>query len=608
MATKIKNSLEVIKHQQNSIFFITVYVVFMLVNIFMSFFSKYGDCVAYTQWSVNIWDALFSGRIREYFLVSAEKLRGYYCGNAYGVLYLLPWAIWNFPLWLSRIILNKDTVATTLCILWSKMFLILCAHVMAFYCSKIVFFFTKDEKLSLPSFLNALCCCTMFVSIAYFGQDEIVYMSVFLAAVYYVLQDNKKLGYFLLGTTVMLCNLMLIPVLAVLFIKEKNLLKILALVVCFVLPEKIASSFCGIGQLSEIAKNYTVAGSYHLRDYFDWFFRRSMFQFSDYSVSLFAIIVVVIFLLSYIYKTKDSEQENYMTILMPAISLLAMTIFSWLHAYRWFIYFPLCSILVFINGKKDGNLKTGIVILTVLDFFKMLVMLPFDYVLRQGAFSFGPVTSIWKQNNYQADFYSLFQGVIGDNFSVIYQILFSSCFIGCVVLLLIYIFKGHLFSDIHVSKPVVSAAFTMQPLVLLFTVLFLPVIINIRLFNINPNSALSAPINCENTISQSYKSSSLTRLRFIKIRPVTWNRKYPENLKLTISLVDAESVESILEKEIDANSLSDNQEMKVPFNVKLQKNHNYLFKFMGGGAEESENLFVLTDSKNLISCIVATRF
>ena len=567
-------------------FFVLFYCFILFPILFMAMLSKYGDCIAYTQWSVNIWDALFSGRIREYFLVSAEKLRGYGVGNPFGILYLLPWAIWNFPLWLSRVITHSDTVATTLCLTWSKLFLVLCLHIIALYCTKITGFFTGDTKDRGFQLLYILGCGTMFVSAAFFGQDEVIYMAALVAGIYYTLIGRKILGYILLGTSVTLCNIMLVPVLAILLTKEKNLLKILALLVCFVLPEKLASTFCGIGllQLPEIANAYKVAPPFPPEALFDWFFVRTTFQFSDLRFSFFAVSLIVLFVCCYLKRHESAEQENFSVILCPALSLLAMTTFSWLHAYRWFVYFPLLASCVFIKWNKKEGQRIVLLILWLLDVCKLLMMLPLDYCLRQSSLGIGFLSRFWKHNGYQADFYSLLHFALDEEKWIpVYYIVVSSLAVSCAVMLLVFILKKSQSVAVDMPKKATYALFPSMPAVVLCVMLLLPALVNIQYRIIHPNSPLSAPINCENSIEQEYNSSSLTKLRFIKIRPCTWDKQYSENLMLSISLIDKETGDTVMKKEVPANSLPNNHIMKVPFAADLRKNHQYTFKFVTGG-------------------------
>lgn len=603
-------------------FFILLYCLIILPTFFMSMLSKYADCVAYTQWSINIWDALFSGRIREYFLVSAERLSGYPVGNPFGVLYLLPWAIWNFPVWISRLISHNDSVATILCLTWSKLFMIICSHIITLYCTKIIRFFTNNNTKDYAfQFIYILGCGTMFVSIAFFGQDEVCYMATLTAGIYYILIDRKKLGYFFLGFSVMLCNIMLVPVLAILLIQEKNLMKILALVICFLLPEKIVSVFCGINHLPEIAQSYNVASNFPLTELFDWFFGKSILHFGDFSISVFMVSLIVLYAFFYITKYEDDNHRNYCMILSPALTFLSMNIFSWQHCYRWFTYFPLLAVLIFIKGSKNKNLTVGLIFLTIFEYARIGMMITLDYCFRFKDLRFSFINK-FSGNIDNRNFYSLFYDILPQEFFNIYNTIDCSVCISCVVLILIFIFKNNWKIKFNLSRNVLILIHTLLPLMLTVSISTLPFILYklfphpILINDISYNEkTLSYDLTKGTKIGTEFYLKKATVMKEFRFRCYTWGKQY-ESANLIGAIYKKNEVDmplkqfsiplTMVKDNVITSYNLDNYELPVgEYFIEFKVDHNLQSPFVIAANPKTDR-FLLYDEKkieNMALCI-----
>ena len=550
---------------------IIIYIVVVLPFLYMAALSKYIDCISYTAWSVEIWDALFSGRIREYFRVTAENFReAPHGGNVYGILYLLPWGIWNFPLWLSRIVLGKAAVASTLCLLWSKFFLIACAHIVSLYCSKIVRLFTDDEESSALALIYILASGTIFLSVSFFGQDEIVYMAAFVSAVYYILCERKLLGYVLLGLSVLLCNFMIIPCAIIFLIKEKNLLKFILFSVCSFLPEKIVSVFCGIGEIDELAKSFRMAGKMPLSTLFDWFFLSSVMNNlpDGKRVSYFGVAVLLLFVVSYLIKFQSKETENYYLVLLSGLSLLAINIFAWTHCYRWFISFPLLTVLVLVRGYKDRNQNCGLLFMTVFDASLLSIMITLDYCLRFDALKIGFIRDYWISHGYTADFFYFFHSVLKPSWLNIYWVLASSLRYAMTILILIFLFRKNWNIKINCSQKVLSYVHASIPLLLTAAaVMIIPVLVPVKgnLYSTDTSfsdRSISYDMKSHHKIEKVFTIKQNYKIKSLSFRAYTWHNDYG-NAKLKIAFRDADG-NLVSTTEFPLSSVLDNDMTQVP--------------------------------------------
>lgn len=63
---------------------------------------EYWDLDSMTAWTMNFWDLFFEGRLNEFYEYTALNAHGAQHYNCEGnFLWLLPWCLWNLPLWLA---------------------------------------------------------------------------------------------------------------------------------------------------------------------------------------------------------------------------------------------------------------------------------------------------------------------------------------------------------------------------------------------------------------------------------------------------------------------------------------------------------------------------
>ena len=181
--------------KQNIVLFICLGLVAISYAFIMMVF-RYIDGVSFTAWSVSFWDVLFSGNGGHDFTYSVGALRGS-CHEGVLIEWLtfFPWIIWNFPLWLTHPLSKNPDVSGMRCVLWSKMFLVVCLVVLCIYVYKILMRITKNDfTFSLAGVLMVASSLEMLDSVAYAGQDEVVYLATFAIALHQLIAGKKKSG------------------------------------------------------------------------------------------------------------------------------------------------------------------------------------------------------------------------------------------------------------------------------------------------------------------------------------------------------------------------------------------------------------------------------
>lgn len=94
----MKDLLKCVRNQR-------LYTALSAVTILTTFLAlitfEYWDLDSMTAWTMNFWDLFFEGRLNEFYEYTALNIHGaqhYNCEGNY--LWLLPWCLWNLPLWL----------------------------------------------------------------------------------------------------------------------------------------------------------------------------------------------------------------------------------------------------------------------------------------------------------------------------------------------------------------------------------------------------------------------------------------------------------------------------------------------------------------------------
>ncbi len=332
----------------------------------------YGDCISYTVWSVDIWEALFNGRIGEYFTVSAENKWGApHGGNCYGVLWLVPWAVWNLPIWLIQTINGTYVVDEPVFMIWSKLFLILCTVLIGIYSKKIVKEMTNNDNLASLGMILTMAGGTAMISVGYSGQDEVMYMSSFLIGAYSLMVGKKVKGIAFLSFSVICFPLMILPLAVILLVKERNIIKIATVMVAPVFLDKVVSRLCGISAIPELAETYHIAAEFTLQTIINWYFMSTSIWAGKSAISILALILAVVLICCYARKHADDRKTILLSI---TVCFLSIYMLSWMHAYRYYSCMVPAIIAVLVLCKDDPALqKVALFAMCLLEYTAMTI-------------------------------------------------------------------------------------------------------------------------------------------------------------------------------------------------------------------------------------------
>ena len=298
----------------------------------------YTDLKSLTIWTTNIWDTLAAtGNVRRFYEYSAMNLYQLdhtMVGN--DILIYLPWAVWNLPIWALQHFAGLNILEHFWMVLYSKLFLLAAFFYVLYLTKKIALLLTPDrDEIRYTLFLSATSFFTLS-SLTYAGQNDVLVIIPFLLALYKLMQGHKKSFLCFSALSIALKPFFAFSFIALVLLKEKNLLKELAYGCAgciFFLLQKL---------LFHGAPKYYESMHYGpMKDAFGLLLDSSL-EFPPAGVSLFVLGLCVIWLLAYLYTPQKDSAEIY----FATAPLIIFFLFTRYESYRPFYLVPLLYLLM----------------------------------------------------------------------------------------------------------------------------------------------------------------------------------------------------------------------------------------------------------------------
>lgn len=307
----------------------------------------YWDLDSMTAWTMNFWDLFFERRLNEFYEYTALNVHGAQHYNCEGnFLWLLPWCLWNLPLWLVTSWGGVILVNNFWSLCWSKLFLVLMELITIYFCGKICMFMTGNIKRAALAALLIMASPEIMMSVGYSGQDEMTYICFFSISLYYFLKGKQKSAYLWMVCAVTCCPLMLMPILAMLLIKEKNIFKLVSYVAGLVWPLFLFELFFRNDMTYQVAKtanDFTKMA---------WdMLGASTINTALGEISIAGFILVLVYFGCYNIKMDDSVECRKRVLYMVTVAFVAISFLMSNGFYRLFLYVPFLVIMILISEQ-----------------------------------------------------------------------------------------------------------------------------------------------------------------------------------------------------------------------------------------------------------------
>lgn len=349
---------------KNNMIYVVLLIVTFLTTFCMLITFDYWDLDSMTAWSLNVWDLLFQGRLGEFYQYAELNLRGAFHENCAGnYLWLLPWCIWNFPLWIVHTVTGVMDVTDFWSLCWSKLYLVNLSVATAWMCAKITRLFTEEPERIFSVYILILAAPELLMSTCYAGQDEILYVFCFVTALYFYLKGEKKYFYFWSLCAISFCTIMIVPFLLLLLLKEKRIIRLGILTAGTLIPTVLFDFLYRNDKIYLSVKT----------DFTDMILE--MFGVASINtvlgpVSILGGLLVILYFYCYGLKVDHSKTSQKKVIYVLAVVFILMGLFMGNNFYRLFLYVPFLVLLLITSEK---NLQMNLFLLLVSTFGRSLL-------------------------------------------------------------------------------------------------------------------------------------------------------------------------------------------------------------------------------------------
>lgn len=245
-------------------------------------------------------------------------------------------------------------------------------YVTAYFSAKICYMLTKDKDKAVLTIILILLSPEMLMSVGYAGQDEIVYIGFFMIALYCYFMGYWKRCYGLMVCCVTICPIMMIPVLALLLLKEKNLYKFALKGAVMALPLLLFEILYRNDAIYQVVKEEnsfaTIAEGMLLT---------TKVTLSSTTISFCGVLLCLIYFVC--YNMKEEADEEYkkkviyiLAVLFGTICFLMMTN----RFYRLFLYVPFLVVLIMVSAH---NLGMNLLLFTAVTYGRTYASLRAEY-------------------------------------------------------------------------------------------------------------------------------------------------------------------------------------------------------------------------------------
>ena len=316
----------------------------------MMILFNYYDADPYISWSCELLDCIFRKTDMGFYEYTTLSLRSneptlICCDKT--IPMMLPIALWNLPVWIVHEITGDMIVTHIRDITWMKLGFALCIFIIAVESEKIVKKIRPDadSRLVYPLIFAS---GDIVISTMYAAQDEIVYLMMIVIALRSAISGNIRKFLVFSAIAVALNPQMLIPVLIILLLSEKRILRIIMYLLISYIP---AGMFNIIYRNDETYHRYTLMKPGMINELFTD--DVGLFQ-GNGNVSLFLVVLCILAFCACTRKQEDTEGYDYVwvvTVLMTSMTLLSsgglLNFF-----YRSLLYVPFMVMLVVVSRQN----------------------------------------------------------------------------------------------------------------------------------------------------------------------------------------------------------------------------------------------------------------
>lgn len=211
------------------------------VILLLSVSHVYNDILITVKQSIHFWDLLGEGRPLDFYkdsiMYSGNRWYSYAeQGAGYPFLVYLTFAVWNLPLWFAEKALGDDLLNSLPCLIWVKLMLVVAICLSARVLYRIAGRFAADEAARQRIVFAFSTSLLLLSSTCIASQYDIITVTLMLYGLDAWLAEKRGRFVLFFGLAVSFKYFAFLPLVPLLLLWEKNLLKILRDLVLAWLP------------------------------------------------------------------------------------------------------------------------------------------------------------------------------------------------------------------------------------------------------------------------------------------------------------------------------------------------------------------------------------
>lgn len=321
-------------------------LIFVLTGLALFYSFSWIDILATSEHGMNVWTCLVEGKLSGFYqynsnfgevnslMFHVEQLGAYYDFPIYIIF-----AIWNFPIWILRTCLSINVFQCFLCVIWMKSIILVFIVGTVLILQKIgdlSEFSAEENRLMKIIFLTSGHIFSVIVMI---GQYDIIPIFFMLAGTYFYLKRNRKMFLLFFIIAIPLKMFSFFFFLALVLYDEKNLIRIMGMVILPILPVILTRHFIPFAEISNDILIPAVLMSNKL-------------NLSVAPVPIFILPMGITYIICY-FKKKPENGTTVRNDIIYAGFLVYAILFAGCSAYPyWIIYIlPFATLLFAMRGR-----------------------------------------------------------------------------------------------------------------------------------------------------------------------------------------------------------------------------------------------------------------
>ena len=283
---------------------------------------------------------------------------------------MIPWSIWNIPIWIFQRYFGYDIANSSFSLLWSKLFLVLALIITLIYTYKIVIYITKDRNKAKWSVYLSFSYLYTYIGLFYAGQNDILICMLGTIAIYHLIKsdnNNNPLFYLFASLAISVKYFFFIPYTILILLTEKKLFKIFYKLFIGIIPILLFKLICY--KMPMYLESSTKNASNTI---FQNIISHSFSIIDGYSLSLFIFALVILAFIAYIKRFEDKQDRAKIIIYFTTASYILLFMFSSHEFYRMILLMPYIFILFSLN---KNIFRLNIILETLLSLFHFIALL-----------------------------------------------------------------------------------------------------------------------------------------------------------------------------------------------------------------------------------------